>query len=963
MIRSTLISLFVLLLVHMCQSQDPSYSIIGKEELSSLDIYSILWEDDQDLLYLSTNDGVLVRRQNQFVKLVGKKGHVGASYFNLQQQNGQVYCSNLNGQIFRVNELKLELFFEVIEDEFWTNFDYVVFPEEVIVFSNRRIWRVDMSGQSELILDDNQIKEMGLDPMHFSMVGGTKIEENGVAFSIQGSSDYIYYNSKEKRLTWCSASIPEVTKHERYRHVSICGELLFIDINGELHTGSDSLISMVKPRVNERYLPLRNGDLLCMDSKNGARIITIEKDTVEVIRTFFNHLFVSAATESEDGTLYLGTFGEGVIIIPNFNTSYTASEELFLGIDVSPDDEVFISTRSGKVLSLKDTLNTLDQRPANVDRVFYFKAENDYHTASNHLLYDLFLPEVPSIKDAYQINDSLILVGFRNSIGLVYYSELPKTNFETYITNDEDTIYHELWQTKRVHAVGYYNLTDQVIFSTSFGVEVVDWKSKQPSELFFEGKEILCSDILEYKDKLLLATFDRGILMSNLKETNEFLSEKNGLLSNDIRNIELSNEWLFILSDKGLQVYDMNKQKFIPLNFKEGLVDEILKNFAISDDKLWVLYKHGVSSINLKDLGKTASEISLSIDSVMVSGYKLGISNNVFRADQNYLKAFIDYRDIITSNEVKISYQLKGWSDAWLEISSTENLIEFKSLPPGDYSFKVKAAYRGKEYVGEAYEFIIDFPYYQKWWFYLLISISGSLIIALIARQRIREIKKRDEVKIKMLENESKALMAQLKAIRAQMNPHFIFNSITSIQDLILKDEKLKSYDYLEEFSKMVRTTLEMSDKEFVSIGKEVQYLDVYLKLEQLRFKDDFEFQINLNASEEIKIPTLFLQPLVENALKHGLRHQIGAKRLLISFTEKDHKLVVEIEDNGIGRQASQELNKQEKKYASFSTDAIHNRIRILNNQFGVNIEMQYTDLEKGTKVTVIFPINYNQKS
>lgn len=945
-------------------AQDPAYKMIGKEELANEDVYSIVWEDEEDLLYVSTNNGVFVRRQNHFIKLQRKEGHIGDSYFNLQTRNGVVFCSNLNGQIFKVNDLELELFYEVVEDELWANFDYVLLEDELIVFSNLRVWRVNYSGESEVILDEEITKNPSFKLKNFSILGGTKIGEESVTLSIQGSKDYLLYNSEEKQLIMHSPLIADVDVHESYSHVAIGGNLYFKDNKGHFHSDQSSHVSIVDPFMKERSITLDNNELLCMNAKRGARVICVNNDTIQEVRSFFNDYFISAGTENKEGTLFFGTFGEGVIVVPNFNTTYIKSDELFLGLAVSPFNDLFVSTRTGKVLTLIDSLTLLDHRGANVDRVFYFEQSEDNHTVNKHLLYDLFLPEVPSIKDAVEIGDSLILVGFRNSLALVYSQNLPKTQFETFIVNELDTLYQELWQTKRVQAVGYYSKTDQILFSTSFGLEVVEWGEMESNELLFKGEDILCSDIVEWNEKLLLATKDQGILITDLQETKEFLTENDGLLSDAIRKIIVHDDYLFQLTEKGLQVYNLVLNKFIPLSFKEGVLDEVVNNFAVSNDKLWILYKHGVSSIDLKDLDRPVNEVSLVVDSVLLSGHRLTKSNEIFKANQNYLKIFFDYRHIVSAREVVISYQLNGWSEDWQEVSAEENLIEFKSLPSGEYSFRIKANYRNLEYMSDPIDFSIDYPYYQKWWFYLLISVSGSLIIAVFAIKRIKEIKKRDEVKIKMLENEGKALMAQLKAIRAQMNPHFIFNSITSIQDLILKDEKLKSYDYLEEFSKMVRTTLEMSDKEFVSIAKEVQYLDVYLKLEQLRFKDDFEFEIRVNASEEIKIPTLFLQPLVENALKHGLRHQIGAKKLLISFSVKNDTLIVEIEDNGIGIKASEELNKQqEKKYASFSTDAIYNRIRILNNQFGVSIEMQYTDLDKGTKVTVVFPVKYDLKS
>ena len=121
------------------------------------------------------------------------------------------------------------------------------------------------------------------------------------------------------------------------------------------------------------------------------------------------------------------------------------------------------------------------------------------------------------------------------------------------------------------------------------------------------------------------------------------------------------------------------------------------------------------------------------------------------------------------------------------------------------------------------------------------------------------------------------------------MNPHFIFNAINSIQDLILKEDIDNSYSYIIKFSKLVRQTLNFSDKEFIEIEEETDLIETYLELEKLRFLDgDFEYSINITNCTDIMVPPMLIQPIVENAIKHGLLHKDGKKILSIEFIKEE---------------------------------------------------------------------------
>ena len=194
------------------------------------------------------------------------------------------------------------------------------------------------------------------------------------------------------------------------------------------------------------------------------------------------------------------------------------------------------------------------------------------------------------------------------------------------------------------------------------------------------------------------------------------------------------------------------------------------------------------------------------------------------------------------------------------------------------------------------------------------------------------------------------------------MNPHFIFNSLNSIQDLVLKGDVENSYSYITTFSDLVRRTLSYSEKDFIEFEQEIKLLELYLLLEKLRFKKNFSFEIHKGNVEDIMIPPMLIQPFIENSLAHGLLHKEGEKKLSVSF-ELNDMLICKIEDNGIGREKSKVIKqRQNKAHESFSGKAIGKRLEILSDVFEGDFGYAYEDLYDkneaiGTRVILTIPI------
>ena len=253
-------------------------------------------------------------------------------------------------------------------------------------------------------------------------------------------------------------------------------------------------------------------------------------------------------------------------------------------------------------------------------------------------------------------------------------------------------------------------------------------------------------------------------------------------------------------------------------------------------------------------------------------------------------------------------------------------------------------------------------PYWQTWWFILLTLLSLFFLILLYVNSRTKKINKKAGEKLERQQLKANLIETELRAMRSQMNPHFIFNSLNSIQDLILQEDTDASYDYIVLFSNLVRNTLHYSNENFIPFDKEIAFLETYLKLEALRFDDSFTYKIERNDLKDISLPSLILQPFVENALIHGLFHKEGKKSLEIRFTKAGTFLSCVIRDNGIGRENAKNIKiRQRSKHKSFALVTIEKRLNILKNKYGNEVGYTIKDLQSnnestGTEVSIVLP-------
>ncbi len=289
-----------------------------------------------------------------------------------------------------------------------------------------------------------------------------------------------------------------------------------------------------------------------------------------------------------------------------------------------------------------------------------------------------------------------------------------------------------------------------------------------------------------------------------------------------------------------------------------------------------------------------------------------------------------------------------------------------ENLSPGKYNIQLQAFIKNQQRFSEikSLSITVEKPWWQNNYFRLLM---GLLIIGAALLFYKSRIKKINAAANKEIAIKSKLLELEQTALRAQMNPHFVFNCLSSIQQLIVSGESEKANGYLVKFSRLMRLTLELSESPYNSIADEINFLTEYISLEQLRFPNKFDYYFEVNShvkSKEMAIPNMLLQPIVENAINHGIKNLKERKGLLhINMNIENDLMICSITDNGVGRNLDENVLPDYNSHKSFGMEIITKRMATFNADNENKYHIEIVDLKgkhdiiEGTKIVLYLPI------
>lgn len=490
----------------------------------------------------------------------------------------------------------------------------------------------------------------------------------------------------------------------------------------------------------------------------------------------------------------------------------------------------------------------------------------------------------------------------------------------------------------------------------------------KPKELWSATLRSLCF----FKGKLLIGT-SRGVYELNDTAWDKY-QYPSSLGQNDVSFLGAVNGTdLYIGTQNGVLIADFHPLKNKEFKIKHLLTDklgalEASTNafFQDSRKRLWMGARGGMTCILNKDEASKDVNPKIYLEKVKLFLNDLPMDKQrkaLFRAHQNHLT--FQFKSVAFSHaeEITFEYTLKGFDDKW-HGPIKENYVTYANLPSGKYQFEVriKSAIDYPELPSLSYVFEIKSPLYLRWWFLM----GSALIIAGILGWWVKWRKKVVEEKLRLgkLESESKLKILEQKSLNASMNRHFIFNALNSIQYYINRQDKLSANKYLAKFARLIRLNLDSTQSNLVSLEKELERLELYLQLEQMRF-DHISYAIEVDEAldlSEVEIPALMLQPFVENSIIHGLLPLEGkrAAKIHLSFNKTPLGVQIVIEDNGVGLLKSREGNKGKGDHTSHGMEITNARLELfgamINKKVSINgpKEMKAKDGEVlGTKVYI----------
>lgn len=486
-------------------------------------------------------------------------------------------------------------------------------------------------------------------------------------------------------------------------------------------------------------------------------------------------------------------------------------------------------------------------------------------------------------------------------------------------------------------------------------------KNNIQEELLFENKSVYITRIVIYKNQLIaLSSNGQVFKISRDKELDLFdLNTEN----EKILRIKVIDNSLFLISEKAIYEYDFNTKQNHKI-FSTGIGLDIT-DLIIKDNKLIFASNKGLL-IQDRNIRATAPLPELIINKTLVNNKELNTEDLInLKNKENNLNIHFSVLCFIPNLKALVYYRINDGD--WHKLEEENRNLMFNSLPSGKHKIELQAEIDGQLSEIETVNIEIEKPLWLKTWFIISTIVLILGILYLVINYKIQRERKKNKAILERVNLENSMNQSKLKAIKSQMNPHFFYNALNTIQSYILANEKRNAVDYLSKFSLLTRTILEMTEKDSVSIAEEIKTISLYLEMEKARFDGDFEYEIITDDTldlELLRIPSMLLQIYVENALKHGLLHKKGEKKLKIEFRREADYMRISIDDNGIGRKNSAALNNaKRKKHQSFATEAMQERINLLNKNKINKITLTYIDktnkagISLGTQVLLKIPV------
>ncbi len=668
----------------------------------------------------------------------------------------------------------------------------------------------------------------------------------------------------------------------------------------------------------------------------------------------FKDKTVTSILQDAENNYWFSTLEDGVYMAPStqiriFNESSGYDNFKILALEAR-QNEIFFSTKDYKIFILNLKENTINQfnPPKEIAGFNYIRDILLQH--SNSTLWFIG-------SNSYRLSPDQQVSAITGLKNIKPYMAIEKNNaniliatFEGVVEYQDDTLFQKCSMSSyNNHILTVYEDNEGAIYFGS-----IDGLYKYYDErIYYLGDKYplfrsRISDIKAADQLLLFGTRGEGLILKRDSLIRHVTTE-DGLCSNMINCIyPLNDTNIWIGTNSGLNnliIHDIFEIEYDILKYTmwDGLPSNEVKDIIYYQDRLWLGTNNGLASFSPETLKNPDIPPRLHLNKITVNDIDttlIDLSNLIY--NQNNITFYFKGINFRFPGDVSYKYRLKGLNDHWIKTKNTS--ASFFSLPPGTYTFEVISGNTGR--VWNKNPLTVHFTIMKHFTQTTLFLIGVILLLALIIAGIVLIILRNQK---KQAMNKRNILLSELKALRSQMNPHFIFNSMNSIQHFILEQETESANLYLGNFSSLMRKILENSKHNYIKLSEELESIELYLDLEKLRFENKFDFVINLEDDidrELIRIPPMLIQPYIENAILHGLVPMKEKGLLLLSFNLLEKNTILcAVKDNGIGRKEANKINVLRKKHRSTGMKNIEERLEILNKMNRSNMKVKIIDL------------------
>ena len=953
------IVLFFFLISFFGFCQDPFYVSIDKTAgLPSNSVYDI-FQDSKGFMWFATGKGLCRYDGNNFKTFASDEQTSKSGSCITEDAFGRIWYSNFDGYLYYVENGTLKSLkqptslgyfrFGIIKNDL-----FLLQPNGVLVYD-----LTTLKIKSKIIISDKLISSSFATPENFYVLGSFLYEFNA-------STGYKKHSLPNQFLKEINGPIMSYWNHKLVIN-SKSNTIYYCFENGKFTKSTFNAES----NFNQNTSVTDNSMWIC--TTNGIIKHNLLSNQTA---TYFKDQNISFVFKDKHKNYWISTLNKGFLFIEDFENNYIDLQPRPLSLSLGKS-EVYIGAE-------KDLIYKLDCKKLKFEKIF--ETENNHATGqifadtiNDKLFFTSYKFNVLNknneitnnysiaVKDVKKVDDKYFSFAASSIMGIFYIDENKKSSWDFIFEKNKLEKFSGFNQSMLLNnsngkSTEFNPINNTIYYATNNGLMVVTNDGKS-SEIKYKNQTLYFVKIQRFKNKIIgIDTAEKLFEIDAKNKITPFLLPK-FISEEKFSRFYIYENYCYLFASNGIYEYDFRTkmaQKVLSLSNDFEVTDVVLKN-----NQLLFATSKGIVIKKRTEIGNYPKP-KLIINEIQVNGKRREINKiSSLKPNENDITINFSTLSFIPNESYSVSYKIND-SDWKVLDSSTKNL-KLSSLSSGSYTILIAINYNNQKTDFQQIEFEIKKPFWLTNLFLISSSIILLLLFYLFYKHQIAKIEKQNQMLLEKNELEKNLNLSTLKAIKSQMNPHFFYNALNTIQSYILSNDKKQAINYLSKFSSLTRNILEMTEKEFISIAEEISTMSLYLDIEKARFDSDFEYEINTErlADLDYKIPSMLLQPYIENAVKHGLLHKSGLKKITISFAKMDTKIRIEIDDNGIGRQKSAALNAiKNKNHNSFATEAMQNRIDLLNKNKTDKITINFIDKlnqsqqSMGTTVVIEIPIN-----